>query len=48
MLGQQEVRDAVERLVVDQHGAQQCLLRLDVVRGEPKALFVRRTNARDV
>ena len=48
MLGQQEIGDAVERLVVDEDRAEQRLLRLDVVRREPEALFVRRTNARDV
>ena len=48
MLGHEEIGDAVEGLVVDQNGAQQRLLGLDVVRGEAKALFVRRTDARDV
>ena len=36
MLGIEEVRDPVERLVVDQDCAQQALLRLDVVRGGTK------------
>ena len=39
MLGFEEVRDAVERLVVDQDGAEQRLLGLDIVRGLPVALL---------
>ena len=33
MLRLEEIADPVERLVVDQNGAQQRLLRLDIVRG---------------
>ncbi len=36
MLGQQEIGDAIERLVVDEDGAQQRLLGFDVLRREPK------------
>ena len=32
----EKVRNAVERLVVDQDGAKQCLLQLDIVRGRTK------------
>ncbi len=32
MLGFKEVRDAIERVVVDQDGAEQALFRLDIVR----------------
>jgi hypothetical protein len=43
VLGQQEIGDAVEGLVVDEDGAEQRLLGLDIVRGEAEGLFVRRT-----
>jgi hypothetical protein len=36
MLRFQEVRNPVERLVVDENGAEQGLLRLDIVRGGPE------------
>ena len=48
MLGDQEVRDAVERLVVDQHRAQQRLLRLHVVGREAEGLFLSRTQAMNI
>ena len=48
MLGDEEIGDAIERLVVDEDSAQQRLLGLHIVRREPKALFVRRTDSRDV
>lgn len=42
MLGREEVGDAVKRLVVDEDGAEQRLLGLDVVRRKAEALLVRR------
>src|SRR5690606_12096255 len=39
VLGQQEVRNAIEGFVVDQDGAQQRLLGLDVVRREANLAF---------
>jgi hypothetical protein len=35
MLRLQEIRDPIERIIVDQNGAQQRLLRLDIVRRDP-------------
>ena len=39
MLGAEEVRDAIEGLVVDQNRAEQRLLRLDVMRREPERFW---------
>ena len=39
MLGREEVGDAIERLVVDEDGAEQRLLGLDVVRREPERFW---------
>ena len=41
MLRQEEIRDAVERLVVDEDSAEQRLLRLDIVRRLAKCLLRR-------
>ena len=48
MLGQQEIGNAVERFVVDEDGAEQRLLRLDVLRGEAVALVFLGAEAGDV